>query len=1199
MKSSLSSRLAVALIVLALIAIPGAVMAAPAFTVAAQAQPTSDVLTPDTLANMTYLSELTPSGEVTLVDGRFEDTENRYVAVLATEPSAFGQLNGQDAAAVLLGENSGGSGIFTSLAVVLDQDGAPVNVASTLLGDRVDVYALTIDDSRILVDMVRQGPNDPMCCPTEVVRIIYVLGDDNQLIEAGVTLLGSGAQVALNVAPEDGYQSNVMPATPYDDTGAVPTGAPIHTLLTVGTDDAATIFAAGGPFIALYPVDEYVRLWEAAGDSTITFLIEDIEMLLADQPASLSAPLPIAPPAEIDDLSAQVSYLSGEGFSGVRFVARATPSGVVADDQLAYYFSGLTDDRRYLIAAQWPVTTDAELDALDAATDADWTPALNEIDAIVESLIIQSSDSLTADDLANLTYNSFLLEKPVVLSSGVYTEAGESGAASDVTTVRLLGEPLAFGQVDGFESAAVLIVENGGGTGQFVSLALVQKIGSEATNTASVLLGDRPRVSHLAINEDGSITVDMIQVGPNDAFCCANMPMTVTYVKTGEQLVYRDQASATIDATGATEQVTAFVVQPTAYDNTVPPSGQGEPKHFTWAFGDVDDATQAAQAGGGYVSVYPLEAYQAIWDLAGDPFVAETIAQLQTLLTEQPANQAPPLPVLPQLSATNDFAAQVRYLDLADGGVGVRFIGRFVQDVSPIENFQLRYIFQGLSADQQFLIVASIPVTTTALPAEPQPMSGEEYEQFAAVYDDYLAEMTTMFDALASTDFAPDLAVLDAMLQSVTPESSANPLAPDSLANMEVKSELTADGVALLANGVYTEPVAPDSVSVIEVQMQPFPIAYGVIDEQDVAAAVIAESGGGSGTFISLAMIGVQDESPVHIASAPLGDRVVVQDLAIDNNQIALTMLTQGPDDPMCCPSQVVSQTYELQEETLVLVDETTAAAPTGESVLAGSSWTWVETQMNDGSVKTPATEGAFTLTFLDGGSVSATTDCNTFNGSFTEGSDGVRLTIAFLLSTAMACPDDAQEQEFIADVTSINGFIITDGGDLALLLPFDSGSMIFAPAATDAAEGTVDAEAGAEETDTQDSGDTAAETTPSAEASISLPGTTWNWIGSQYSNDFVVAPADPTGYVISFGTDGTVSVQDDCNVVNGTFRAGENGELTIELQTSTMAACAPDSLHDQFILDLAGVASYLIEDGSLFAAIKYDTGVMEFAPAQ
>ena len=742
-----------------------------------------------------------------------------------------------------------------------------------------------------------------------------------------------------------------------------------------------------------------------------------------------------------------------------------------------------------------------------------------------------------------------------------------------------INAPIAYGQVEGFDAAAVLIVENGGGTGQFISLALVQMIGGEAANTANAFLGDRSRVSEIAINEDGSITVDMIQVGPNDAFCCANTPTTITFVKAGEQLVARELAAATIDASAATAPVTAFVVPPTAYDNTVPPSGQGEPKHFAWAFGDIDDTAQAPLASSGYVAVYPVAAYQAIWDEAGDPFVAETLAQLQTLLSERPAAPAPPLPVLPQQSATNDFAAQVSYLDRADGGAGVRFVGRFAQDVSPIENYQLRYVFQGLSGDGQFLIVAQLPITTTALPAEPQPMDGDAYNEFSANYETYLAETTATFDALATSDFTPDLATLDAMLLSVTPEFAVNPLAPESLANMEVKSELTADGVALLENGVYTETIAPDSASMITVQLLPSPIAYGVIDEQDAAAVLLVENGGGSGDFVNLALIVDQDGVPVHVSSAPLGDRVVVQSLAIADNQITVELLTHGADDPLCCPTQATTQVYELQDETLVLVAETLTAA---DATLAGVNWVWLETQMNDGSLKSPVTAGLFTLTFGADGAASATTDCNTFTGTYTEGANGA-LTIDLPQSTRMACPEGSQEQEFISDVTSINGYIITEAGDLALMLPFDSGSMIFTPGA---AEGT---EAAPGDSETMDD----------AVMPVALPGTSWNWVQTQYGNDTIAAPADPAAYVLTFGADGAVNLQDDCNVVNGTFTASESGQLTVDLQTSTFAACAPESLHDQFVLDLSSVASYLFEDGSLFIALKYDAGIMEFVPAQ
>ncbi len=1163
---------------LLLSALPAAALAAPAAPVVRQSDAASDVLTPEALANMTYISELTPSGEATLVDGKYEDVDNRILVTLATEPIAYGTLNGQDAAAVLVVENGGGSGIFVNLAVVVDQEGAPVNVASTLLGDRVDVTNLAIENDQVNLELIRQGPGDPMCCPTELASLSYTL-DGDQLVAVDETVIGQGPQVVVYEAPEGGMQITIVPPAPYEaGTAAMPTGAPLHTMVSFLGPDPATAPSDGGPFLAVYPADEYVKLWQDAGDETMADLVSGLQSTLAEQPATLAAPLPIVPPVTGVDTAAQVSYLAGDGYSGVRFVAQSTLGGEpTGNEQLSYYFSGLTDDGRYLIAAQWPVTTTAAADALDSAADDEWTPTLSSLDTTFESLIIQGpGPTLTADDLGNMEYQSMLLEKPVLLTNGIYTETVVPDSASGVTTVQLLETPVAYGYVDGFEAAAVLIVENGGGTGQFVTLALVQDVGGTPVNTANAFLGDRPNVTNLAINDDGSITVDMIQVGPNDAFCCANMPMTVTYVKAGDQLVMRDQASATIDTTGYEGQVTAAVVQPTAYDNTMPPSGQGESKHFTWTLGDATEPGSVT----GYVSVYPVEAYRAIWDVAGDPFVNDALAQLETLLSEQPAEPAPPMPVLPQLPATNDFAAQVAYLDLPGGGSGVRFIGRFVQDVSPIENFQLRYVFQGLTDDGQTLIVASIPVTTTALLAEPQSMSGDEYNNFAANYESYLAETTATFNALAATDFTPDLTVLDAILQSVTPEASTNPLAPDALANMEYSSELATDGVALLDNGVYTESIAPDSASVIEIRLLPAPIAYGTLDEQDSAAVLLAESGGGSGTFINLAVVQAPDGTPVNVANAPLGDRVQVQSLAIADNQITVEMLAQGPDDPMCCPSQQTTQVYELQGDTLVLVDETTGAAQSSnESALAGTTWVWSETQMNDGAIKTPATAGAFTLTFGEDGTAGATTDCNTYSGSFTE--DSSSLTIDLPIATLMACPDGSQEQEFIADVTSINSYIITEEGNLALLLPFDSGSIIFTP-------GTGEGTGEGAMTD-----DTAAEA-----PATGLAGTAWNWVQTQYANDTIAAPADPTLYVLTFGADGTVNMQDDCNVLNGTFTEGENGELTIDLQTSTMAACPPESLHDQFVLDLAGVASYLLQDGNLFAAIKYDTGIMEFAPA-
>jgi hypothetical protein len=36
-----------------------------------------------------------------------------------------------------------------------------------LLGDRIQINALSIENNKIVVDMITHGPEDPMCCPTQ------------------------------------------------------------------------------------------------------------------------------------------------------------------------------------------------------------------------------------------------------------------------------------------------------------------------------------------------------------------------------------------------------------------------------------------------------------------------------------------------------------------------------------------------------------------------------------------------------------------------------------------------------------------------------------------------------------------------------------------------------------------------------------------------------------------------------------------------------------------------------------------------------------------------------------------------------------------------------------------------------------------------------------------------------------------------
>jgi hypothetical protein len=376
---------------------------------------------------------------------------------------------------------------------------------------------------------------------------------------------------------------------------------------------------------------------------------------------------------------------------------------------------------------------------------------------------------ISAEALLDATYPSLMLSAgTATLTDGRYSDPLQG------ITITLLPAPMAQGVIAGEAVTAVLIAESGGGSGTFISVILMREVDGELQSIASASLGDRPRVKDLQLDDQGRLTVDLLQVGAHDKFCCPATPMTVEYSYRAGELVGQTMTATTIDPGGYAGQANGFIVEATAYDRSVPPGGQGEPRHFAWTFGTNMDL-QAARAHGadtGYVALYPVAAYREIWTAANDPFVADTLAALERLLANRPPDAAPPLPVLPQLNAVNDFAARIAYLDLADGGRGVRFIGRFAQDAAPLRNDQLRYVFQGLSADGSRLLVASLPIATSALPDDneiagvdgsgPGPGPGPGPDIGA-----HLAQWTATFDALAPAAFEPSLDTLDKLLQSV------------------------------------------------------------------------------------------------------------------------------------------------------------------------------------------------------------------------------------------------------------------------------------------------------------------------------------------------------------------------------------------------------------------------------------------------
>ncbi len=139
-----------------------------------------------------------------------------------------------------------------------------------------------------------------------------------------------------------------------------------------------------------------------------------------------------------------------------------------------------------------------------------------------------------------------------------------------------------------------------------------------------------------------------------------------------------------------------------------------------------------------------------------------------------------------------------------------------------------------------------------------------------------------------------------------------------------------------LANGAYSE--SSYSVRLLDT----FALGDLTGDGKAEAAVILAESGGGSGTFESLVVMEFKNGAAYQTGEAQLGDRVAVQSIDISQNVVHLSLLVHGPNDGLCCPSLAETQNYWLFGTNLFLMKVTTTAEDTERmiTITKPSHWT-------------------------------------------------------------------------------------------------------------------------------------------------------------------------------------------------------------------------------------------------------------------
>lgn len=385
------------------------------------------------------------------------------------------------------------------------------------------------------------------------------------------------------------------------------------------------------------------------------------------------------------------------------------------------------------------------------------------------------------------------------------------------------------------------------------------------------------------------------------------------------------------------------------------------------------------------------------------------------------------------------------------------------------------------------------------------------------------------------------------------------------LGNAAYTDVMIPDDSFILTNGTFSEPAAPGSASMTQVMLTD-QIAYGDLNGVPSAAVILGATGGGSGYFYSLHIMQAQDGKPVQVATTGLGDRSPVIALQVQDNQTLVDMITQGPDQPMCCGTLRVLNWFALEGKELKLANQKALGnlGPNGE---------------------TPG--------------------------------QPLAVTGEVLYRERIAMPEGAVVKVQVADVSKadapadvIGEQVIENPGNVPVKfsVPYDAAKI--QPQYTYAVSARIEVNGKLEWISTtripvitngaptsnvqvvvQRVGGSTSQ--PSQDAA-QLVGPVWQW-QSTTTPVQKIKVKDPLRYTIQFNGDGTVGIKNDCNSVGATYTA-DGQKINIKLGPTTLMACPPDSQDSEFARQLRAASIFFFKDGMLYLDLFADSGTMGFS---
>ena len=231
---------------------------APAPATESTAIPATPTIPPDQVAeirNAQYQLGIPDSLQIVqLKDGKFEQGTPGgadFISVFVTDFVAIGDLDidGVNEAVVLVSENYGGTGVFVFLAVYANVNETLSFQTSTMVDDRPQLNALSIENHEIFLGAVIHGFEEPMCCPTLRMTRHYRLVDNQLDMTDYTTFTPDGNPRIIRIeSPANG--SEVFSSVPIKGSVAI---APFENNLEYHIYDVGGVELAAGPISVSAP----------------------------------------------------------------------------------------------------------------------------------------------------------------------------------------------------------------------------------------------------------------------------------------------------------------------------------------------------------------------------------------------------------------------------------------------------------------------------------------------------------------------------------------------------------------------------------------------------------------------------------------------------------------------------------------------------------------------------------------------------------------------------------------------------------------------------------------------------------------------------------------------------------------------------------------------------------------------------------